>query len=318
MTDMSATASGAAVSSGSMPVTARPEPWLTTRALTNPLVLAALFTTLLAAILLFGLGGWEYYGAPLATRGYLPAHRLLRPSGPIGLTLGIAGVVAMLSTLPYAIRKHWKRLARLGSTKGWLEAHIFFGIVGPVLVTFHTSFKFNGLISAGYWLMMTVWASGFVGRYLYVRIPKTIRGVEISRADLEHRIGTLRAHLDAASLPAAAQREFDAFDAATMRADRRAPGALDLVLGEFRIRARLWLLRRQLLDAGVDLATVNDRVTLAAEHAAMARRLVHLQRTKRIFELWHVFHRPLVSAMFAIVAIHVGIALYFGYARFAW
>ena len=49
----------------------------------------------------------------------------------------------------------------------------------------------------------------------------------------------------------------------------------------------------------------------------MRRRLAHLHRTRRLFAVWHVFHQPLVYAMFVIVAIHVTIALYFGYARFA-
>ena len=189
--------------------------WLTARALTNVLVLAALFCGVVAFVLLAVFDGWEYYRAPLATRGYLPAHQLLRPSGAVGLTLGIAGVLAMLATIPYALRKRWKRLSRLGRLKNWLEVHIFFGVVGPVLITFHTSFKFNGLISVGYWLMMTVWASGFVGRYLYVRIPKTIRGVELSRREVDERLEVLREQLHSTPT-AAAQRHLHAFDASIL------------------------------------------------------------------------------------------------------
>ena len=70
------------------------EPWLTTRALTHVLVIAGLFCSAVALVLLEVFGGWEYYRAPLATRGYLPAHALLRPSGAVGLTLGAGGVVA--------------------------------------------------------------------------------------------------------------------------------------------------------------------------------------------------------------------------------
>ena len=132
------------------------EPWLTTRALTHVLVVAGLFCSAVTFVLLGVFDGWEYYRAPLATRGYLPAHAWLRPSGTVGLTLGVSGVIAMLGTLPYALRKRWKRLSKVGAAKNWLEVHIFFGVVGPVLITFHTSFKFNGLISVGYWLMMTV------------------------------------------------------------------------------------------------------------------------------------------------------------------
>ena len=65
--------------------------------------------------------------------------------------------------------------------KTWLEVHIFCGIVGPVLVTFHTSFKFNGIVSVAYWSMVAVVLSGFVGRYLYVRIPRSLRGIELTQ-----------------------------------------------------------------------------------------------------------------------------------------
>ena len=101
----------------SMPVTRQDEPWLTARALTHVLVIAGLFCGAVAFALLTIFDGWEYYRAPLATRGYLPAHALLRPSGAVGLTLGVGGVVAMLATIPYALRKRWKRLSQLGTMK---------------------------------------------------------------------------------------------------------------------------------------------------------------------------------------------------------
>ena len=290
------------------------EPSLPAKALGNVLVIAAVFCVAVGGLVLFGFGGWEYYRAPLATRGYLPEHQLLRPSGPVGLTLGVAGVISMLMTLPYAVRKRWKRMARLGAVKHWLEVHIFFGIVGPVLVTLHTSFKFNGLISVGYWLMMTVWASGFVGRYLYVRIPKTIRGVELSYAQVGEHVTQLQQQLQSASLPAPVRLELEAFDRAVTPTADRAPGALDLFFGELRVRARLALLRRHLRAEGVDIAALARLVHLAAERATLARRMAHLKRTRHLFELWHVFHRPLVFGLFAIVVVHVGVALYLGYA----
>jgi hypothetical protein len=285
------------------------------RALGSVLTVAGIFCVTVIAVVLLVFGGWEYYPAPLATRGYLPQHAMLRPSGPVGLSLGIAGVLSMLMTLPYAVRKRWKALAQIGTTKRWLEVHIFFGIVGPVLITLHTSFKFNGLVSVGYWLMMTVWASGFVGRYLYVRIPKTIRGVELTFAEVQERLARVQQQIDARALPAVVEEELKAFDAATSPAPGRAPGAIDLFFGEIRVRARLALLRRHLQAAGADLTAIRSVVDVALERATLARRLAHLQRTHQLFELWHVFHRPLVFGLFAIVAVHVGIALFFGYAR---
>lgn len=283
------------------------------KALGNVLTIAAVVCAAVAAVILLGFDGWEYYRAPLGTRGYLPQHAWLRPSGPVGLSLGIAGVLSMLMTVPYAIRKRWKALSRLGTMKQWIEIHIFFGIVGPVLITFHTSFKFNGIVSVAYWLMMTVWLSGFVGRYLYVRIPKTIRGVELSVAHVEQMLAHARLQVESAALPTEAREELDAFHAA-VTPTAGAPGALDLFFGELRVRARLSLLRRQLLSAGVDLHAVRNTVRLASDRAVLARRLAHLQRTHHLFELWHVFHRPLVYGLFVIVVLHVGIALLFGYA----
>jgi hypothetical protein len=294
----------------------RPEPSLSARALHNVLVIAGIVAVVVAVIVLWGFGGWEYYRAPLATRGYLPMHRWLRPSGPVGLSLGIAGLLAVLSTLPYAVRKRWRPLAGRGTVKGWLEFHIFFGIVGPIVITFHTSFKFNGIVSAAYWLMMTVWASGFVGRYLYVRIPRSIRGLELTRGEVDARLTDLRNRLLDAPLPDSARRELDAFESAIETETGGAPDVIDLFLGELRVRVRLWMLGRHLRDAGVDLELLHDTISVASERAALARRAAHLERTRRFFELWHVFHRPLVYAMFLIVALHVAVAVYLGYVDF--
>ena len=49
------------------------------------------------------------------------------------------------------------------------------------------------------------------------------------------------------------------------------------------------------------------------ERGAALRKLAHLNRTKRLFSMWHVFHQPLVYVMFAIAALHVGVAVYLGY-----
>ncbi len=285
------------------------------RALSLVLVLSALVCAATIGIVLWHFGGWEYYRTPTATRGYLAAHRLLRPSGSIGLPLGVIGMFAMISTLPYAARKRWRPLARLGATSKWLEAHIFFGIVGPVLVTLHTAFKFKGGVAVGYWLMMAVWSSGFVGRYLYVRIPRTMRGVDLTRQEIEAELMLARAAVAAASLPAPVRAALDDFDRSITPSSGRAPGVIDLFFGELRVRARLLMMRRHLRSDGAELAVVHTAVACAAEHATLTRRLVHLERTRHFFELWHVFHRPLVYGMFAIVGLHVALAFYLGYAQ---
>jgi hypothetical protein len=246
------------------------EPLVSPRALLHVLVVSAAVTVGISAWVLIGLDGWTYYRAPLDVRAYTPEHRLLRPAGRIGQTLGIAGLAMMTVPVVYAARKRWFRTPLAGSMRLWINLHIFAGIVGPVLITFHTAFKFNGVISLAYWSMVAVVLSGFVGRYLYVRIPRTIRGTEVTRGAIERRVGELK---DAVQRLRASGEEQD--------------GSLD-----------------------------RDIVRLESERATLARRLVHLDRTKRFFAAWHIFHQPLVYVMFAIAALHVAVAVYMGYSIF--
>ena len=278
------------------------------------LILALLVTIAVAATILFGLGGWAYYRTPLGIRGYAPAHKLLQPAGHLGLALGIGGSALMLVMQVYSLRKQLKVMSNLGSLPLWLDFHIFCGILGPVLITFHTSFKFNGIVSVAYWSMVLVFASGFVGRYLYVRIPKSIRGQELSVAQVEERAAELKTELVAMRLPRRLMEQVDGFEARVVPPPDRVARLGGLLFGEVYIRFALGALRQRIRHDGIGARTLHEVIALTAERAVLLRRLAYLKRTKKLFELWHVFHRPLAYVMLAIVIVHVATAVYFGYA----
>lgn len=97
----------------------------------------------------------------------------------LGHTLGIFGFILMLLTETlYSIRKR-SRSAALGRMSTWLKLHIFMGLVGPFMVLLHSSWKFNGLAGATTLLTGIIVFSGFVGRYIFTRIPRTMDGLEI-------------------------------------------------------------------------------------------------------------------------------------------
>lgn len=290
---------------------------LPVRALSNVLVLSVMATVGLALVLVFFFDGWTYYSMPRGVRGYHPSHRLLRPSGAIGQGLGIGGLLLMFVPMAYAIRKKSARLARFGSMKTWLQVHIFCGVVGPVLVTFHTSFKFNGLVSVAYWLMVLVASSGFVGRYLYVRIPRSLRGAELTLEDLETRAAELKGGLVASGLPAWLLERVDALEARSKPSERAGGWLVSLLVGDLALNLRLWKLRRDLQAGGASAVRSSAIVALIAERALLLRRLWLLGRTKRLFDLWHVFHQPLVYFLFLIVLLHVVILTYMGYTVFS-
>jgi len=106
-------------------------------------------------------------------------HAIPSASELFGHTLGILGFLLMLMTeILYSLRKR-SRTARWGRMSAWLQFHIFTGLVGPYMVLLHTSWKFNGLAGATTLLTVIIVVSGFIGRYIYTRIPRTLDGIEI-------------------------------------------------------------------------------------------------------------------------------------------
>ncbi len=217
----------------------------------------------------------------------------------------------MLVPVAYAIRKKVRRFREAGSIQTWLEVHVFCGIVGPVLVTFHTSFKFNGIVSVAYWSMVTVVLSGFVGRYLYTRIPRSIRGQELSKAELDAQAEALSRQIAEASLPEHTLAAIEAFEHRVHPPE--SPSYLSLFVGEWRMRRELAVLRATASDHHLHDAALS----LIAQRATLHRRIVYLKKTKTMFDAWHVFHMPLVYVMFVIVVMHVAVTLYMGYVPFA-
>ena len=289
---------------------------LARRARITALRLSATVIVAFALFVLVGLGGWDYYTTPLAVRGYAPAHRLLRPSGAGGHLFGIAGTVMMLAPIVYSLRKKIRWLRTAGTLKTWLDVHVFCGIVGPVLVTFHTSFKFNGIVSVAYWLMIAVMLSGFVGRYLYVRIPRGLRGTEMSRSELDARAEELSHRIGEAALPEALLLDIHAFEHAVVPPAGRVATVLGLFASEVTTPLALRRLRHRIARAGMAPDLLRTVVEVIAERAALLRRVAYLQKTKALFDFWHVFHMPLVYLMFLIVSAHVAITIYLGYLPF--
>lgn len=280
----------------------------------NVLVLCAIATIGIGAYIFIGLDGWAYYSTPAAVRGYAPGHPLLRPAGRVGHLFGVIGFVMMLAPVAYAIRKKARSLQRFGSMKAWLDIHVFCGVVGPVFVTFHTSFKFGGLISVAYWSMVAVVSSGFVGRYLFNRIPRSIRGVELGQAELDRRAAELGTHLFESGASDELLHAIDRFEHRVVPSGEVSYAAL--FRGDGLMKREVARFRAHVSELDDTPQLLDEVVAIATERAALLRRMAYLRKTKRLFDLWHVFHMPLVYILFIIVVAHVGITLYMGYVPF--
>lgn len=131
----------------------------------------------ISATVLLAVNGYSYYSTSIEERFFHQSHNTLKPSGSLGHGFGIIGSLMMiLGVSIYMIRKRSRRFLNFGYLKYWLELHIFLCTVGPILVLYHTAFKFGGIVSVSFWSMVLVVLSGVVGRFIYIQIPRTIQG----------------------------------------------------------------------------------------------------------------------------------------------
>jgi hypothetical protein len=118
-------------------------------------------------------------------------HAIPAAGSLFGHLIGILGFILMLFTETlYSLRKRSQK-ARWGSMEAWLQFHVFTGLVGPYMVLLHSSWKFNGLAGATTLLTIIIVISGFVGRYIYTRVPRALIGVEMTDPGVQGQAAVL-------------------------------------------------------------------------------------------------------------------------------
>jgi hypothetical protein len=271
--------------------------------------LAATWLAVAGTFLFWGL---DYYLLPLTERPYADGHDLFKPTGLVGNRLAVAGTAMLvLGVASYSTRKRWGRLQKLGKLRHWLSFHIWLCTLGPFLIALHTSFKVGGLVSIAFWSMVFVVASGLVGRFVYVRIPKTLNGRFRSMQEIAERQRELLDDLEAAGHVAP-----DDLDDASLHAEPR--GLLHALALAVRFdwegRKASRHLDALLRERGVGAETRHRLVAEAREYRKLAQQRALLQPFGRLFRYWHTIHLPLAIVMFLILALHIGVAIAFGYA----
>ena len=260
--------------------------------------------------------GWSYYQLPVEQRVELEtAHTTFGAAGLVGHGLGILAGLFFLGLFLYVFRKHLRFMRGWGKLSIWLRYHIFMGISAPILATLHSAFKFQGLISVGYYSMVAVALSGFVGRYLYGHIPRRKSGEELSLRQV---------HLDRAQTIRRLEFEFG------LKADDiqrliafSTPEEIERwgILNLFRIfwgDISRWFSARRLaryFQRKYDLPPKEVRYLARAisRQRMIVQRLVFYDMVHKIFHWWHVIHKPFAYTVLVILVLHVAITVSFGY-----
>ncbi|MHB1311373.1 MAG: hypothetical protein ACYC3L_05075 [Gemmatimonadaceae bacterium] len=258
-----------------------------------------------------------YYAMGPGERARHPWHKLLRPSGTIGQSAGILAFLIFVFLWLYPLRKKFKRLAFTGSVGKWLDVHVTSALVLPLLLGIHAAWHSDGVIGLGLVAMLVVIASGIVGRYLYVRIPRAKSGVELSRDEVASARRDLLERLAASTgqSPPAIEEALALPTAAG--ASRGIPAALWLMITNDlpRARRRADLRRRwQVAASGGALAgrALDEAVMLADREMALDQQARMLEATHRVFRFWHVAHRPFAVTALIAVTIHIVVVVAVG------
>ncbi len=147
--------------------------------------IATLVITVVLVTLYVALYGFHYYITPKHERFHHLQNEVLKPSGFYGHGFGIIGSsIIIIGVFGYMARKRMRVFMRIGVLKYWLEFHIFLCSLGPILILFHTAFKFGGIVAVSFWSMVAVVISGIIGRFIYIQIPRSIEGRELSLSEI--------------------------------------------------------------------------------------------------------------------------------------
>ena len=247
-----------------------------------------------------GYTGYSYYNTSLEERFYHPHHNWFKPSGIYGQGLGILGTAMIFFGVTiYIARKRYNFLSKYIRLKYLLEFHIFLCTLGPILILFHTAFKFGGIVSIAFWSMVAVVLSGVIGRFIYIQIPRTIEGRALSLREVQDMKTDVAGILnDRYTLESnTIQIVTSLISGETTNGDKKTLGHLRKVLNRKDLPKK---------DRKMIIKMVKDEISLTG-------RIARLQKMQELFKYWHVVHMPFALIMLIIVVIHVGVTLAFGY-----
>ncbi len=276
--------------------------------------LALLSLIVLIVFTVIAIRGYSYYQTSLEDRFFHTDDASLKPSGIMGHGMGIIGSLCMiLGVSLYMARKRFRAFSRLGILKHWLEFHIFLCTLGPVLVLFHTSFKFGGIVAISFWSMVAVFVSGVIGRFIYIQIPHTIEGRELSLNEIREMKGDIGQALGA-SLSLDEESRQLILASATVSKGIYYPNVVQRYFSQWKEnRQSVKTVKSVLKKNNIAKRQQSEILKLVKNEISLNRRIERLTLMKNLFKYWHVAHLPFALVMLVIMIIHVAVTIVFGY-----
>jgi hypothetical protein len=253
--------------------------------------------------------GYSYYGISLEERFYHPQHNWFKPSGAFGHGLGIVGTAMILiGVFFYIARKRYNLVLKGIRLKYLLEFHIFLCTLGPILILFHTAFKFGGIVSISFWSMVAVVLSGVIGRFVYIQIPRTIEGRELTLNEVKGMKAGLTANLKNSVIDDNLRNLIMSFTSG-----QESSGKTSFLSQYFENKRTIGIISKELLKRKVQKKQRASVMKMLQEEISLGYKIRRLQTMQKLFKYWHVAHLPFALIMLIVLIVHVVVTLSFGY-----
>jgi hypothetical protein len=231
------------------------------------------------------------------------------PGSILSLTLGIAALFLLICILIYSLRRNIPSLRNKGDLNNWLDFHIFCGILGPILVLFHSNFKVGGLIALGFWSMVISVLSGIIGRYFFLQVNQ--------EASYWHH---LTRHYEGIFVKIQEQFKISnsLLQSLKIRATEVAGGPIPNRPAPTPMQA---LFKSVYCDLRLLLSTPNMHglppkvADIFIQYGLATRKIYLLEQYRKLMGYWKTFHLPFAVIMYLVIFIHVATYFFFGVKR---
>ena len=231
------------------------------------------------------------------------------PGAALSFFLGWLGFGIIVMTNAYIARKHLGFIKSLGKLPGWLDFHIFCGLLGPTLILFHCNFRVGGLVAISFWSMVISFASGIIGRYIYMQLlvarVETKRELKFYEDNFKKCQSLIR--------PPVSDEIMRKYMNAAIQLAGGTPAVMSGQSDPFRALAVSLLgdIRLKLYAPAVPPGSPRNLRFYLRRYGVLRRKVATSGYFQRLMGYWHTFHAPFAIFMYVVSVIHIIAALVF-------
>lgn len=243
--------------------------------------------------------------------------------GDFSYNSGLIGGITMLVILLYALRKRAKILRKAGNMEAWYYFHLLGGVLGPLIIVFHTGFTIKSINSGvALFTMITIVLSGLFGRYIYTRIGYSLHRKLLAIKESEAQLMEVLHSYDS-PMSEKIERRLSNFALSILTGQR---SILKLPMRLVAIRGAATtcyvsvandltaLVKARAARDGLSPHDVKTRLNREKEqlreHIGSVANIANAHLFERILVKWRILHIPLlyilvITALFHVLAVHM-------------